>query len=276
MNTIDASGNIHDPGTGQFAGHVKGEADPEMVLTIDNPVEQVPVAVVLPGDTVWVDGNPVQVAATSQPYRWQLDLIDTNGRSHQFTDLTAMVHRSRTPLAPFDDIDWTEACEFDDWESEHGQIDTMVRYNADGFGEVSATLTGMGGYRFHGLYHLGLLGDFDENELLPDGRTKGEALDTWVEDVVMNAVDEGIRERYGWDMVSGNEADSDVRPQVWATNTEPGPIDADTAAKLLWPAQARFINESDPGTWNAEYPYAGWVAKAVAAREAQGLPARPW
>lgn len=38
MNTIDAAGNFHDDGTGQFAGHVQAEADPDAVLSGTAPL----------------------------------------------------------------------------------------------------------------------------------------------------------------------------------------------------------------------------------------------
>lgn len=260
---------------GQF-GELPRSGNSHLDLPAQPVVEQVPVYTIMGGDTVWVDGNPVVVKALVLDRPWDATIVDADGRSHSVGDQTAVVYRSKTPLAPFDDVDWDEACSFDDWESEQGQVDTLVRYNADGFGQVSATLTGMGDYRFHAAYYLGGLANFDTDTVLPDGRTKGEALDRWTTDVVMNAVDEGIRERYGWDAISGDDADAELRPQVWATNTAAGEIDAETAANLLWPAQARLINESDPGTFNAEYPYRSWIDKAVKQLESEGKPALPW
>lgn len=258
---------------GQFGEQPK--QDPGQAALDVEAASEVSIFDVKCGDTIWVEGNPVIVKDWVQPNPWHVHVNDTAGGQHTF-ELDAAVFRSKAPVASFDGIDWTDAPDFDDWESDSGQVETAVRYNADGYGQVSAQLTGVGDYRFHAAYYLGVLAGFDPDETLPDGRTKGEALDQWITDEVMNAVDDGIRERYGWDVISGDDASSDVQPLVWATNTAPGDIDADTAAELLWPAQARFINESDPGTFNADYPYHRWIDHAVKARQAAGEPGLPW
>lgn len=258
---------------GQFGEQTKTDPGPS---TIAPPaITEVGIADVDCGDTIWVDGNPVVVKDLVRPNPWQVHVNDTDGRQH-LLEPDATVFRSKAPLAPFDGIDWVDAPDFDDWESDSGQVDTTVRYNSDGYGQVSAELTGVGDYRFHAAHYLGILAGFDPDTVLPDGRTKGEALNQWVTDVVMNAVDSGIRDRYGWDVISGDDATSDVRPLVWATNTASGEIDADTASELLGPAQARFINESDPGTYNAAYPYHSWIDQAVKARQAAGETGLPW
>lgn len=279
MSTIDATGNIHDDRNGRFTGHVQAEGD-TTVLTAPIPVGLVPVTGVKPGDTIWADGNPVEIESISRPDPWSLSLLDAEGRTHRFTNLDdRQVFCSPAPIAPFDEIDWTDAGEFDDWQSDNGNIDTTIRYNTDGYGQVATTLTGLGGYRFHAEHYLGLLGDFDPEEKLPDGRTKGEALGAWTCEVVMPAVDAGITERYGWEMsyrADDCDPEEEMRPLVWATNTRPGELDAETVTNLIWPAQARLINESDPGTFNAEYPYDGWIRRAVKERQERGEKALPW
>lgn len=274
MNSSVAARENARHSNGQFGEQSKQDPGPAAISSL--AARQVPAYTIVEGDTVWVDGNPVVAKTLILSRDWTASIVDTDGRRHEIGNPNTLVFRSKTPVAPFDGIDWTDAPELDDWESDSGQIDTTVRYNPDGFGQVSAELTGVGDYRFHAAHYLEILGNFDPDEQLPDGRTKSEALDHWVTDVVMNAVDDGIRERYGWDVISGDEPDSDVRPLVWATNTESGELDEETAAALLAPAQAQFVNESDPGTFNCSYPYHGWIDAAVKQRQAEGEPGLPW
>lgn len=270
-----------------------GELDRPGNGGLDLDVSRLPVRVVAakfgevqPGDTVWLSYMPVQVAFVDR-LGDMVTLTDSTGRTHPPVGASYWLPRASGPLASFDDVDWQDRAELDDYDSGQGHHSTLVRYNADGYGQVSAFLTGGGDFGWHGRRFLGELDGWDPDDPVPssdtnldvdDGpqRTKGDAFEDWMSEVAGPAIVNGVIERYGWDVFGYDGSDSEVQPAMCATNVEPGEMDEETIANLIHVASVRFRNESDPGTFNAEYPYAGWIDDAVRSREAAGLPGLPW
>ena len=299
-NIADASGALHDTTNGRFAGHLKTESDTGAVLAVKPVPGPMRVLDLQPGDIIWVDHNPVSVQAV-QASVFEAEVRDTTGKVHTF-DLPWFADQPRTvtglrgPLASFDDVDWAEREDLDLYEQDAGWHGTLVRYNDDGYGQVSTFLSGCGNFGWHGrhylsdlrrsdLQRLGLDPDivdpvsyarFDADEALPDGRTKGEAFEEWMGEVAGRAIVDGIIERYGCDLFGFEDSDQEVQPAICATATSPGELSDEDAWTLIHNASVRFRNESDPGTFNAEYPYGAWIQDAVDKRVAEGKPALPW
>ena len=260
-------------------------ADPGGTVLADVPAaELVPPNHVFPGDTVWIDHMPVQVQSCEWTSR-EATLVTGDGRTHRF-DLTTRptLYRSEEPIVD----DWAEREPEDrsDLDTTGDPGETMpfanvaVTYNSQGFGRVEAAVLNAGDYA----WHVGRFFDYDEDSAGDDevqvfepadidtGRGPGgatladcyvakrELLETWMQNVGYDAIDAGIRERYG---VDTGDAEFDPEPVFYAVATRPGPLSDEEICTLIHDRTVRYRNEADPGTYGAEYPWAGWLQEAV-------------
>ncbi len=239
---------------GSFAPQHKREGD-TAVLPVPLSAHDVPLEHVHPGDTCWLDHEVFTVAQTNL---FAMTVTDTEGRTRQA--LNGQVGRFSRPLAPFDDVDWEEREDLDSYDRDFPFHGALVRYNADGIGQVSAFVGGGGTFDWHGRYFFGT---FEPDELLPDGRTKGEAYKQWMDEVGGTAIVNGIIKTYGWDIFGYDGVDTELQPAICATNIGPGELSDEQIVTMIWDASVRWRNESDPGTFNCPYHGRRWLQKAA-------------
>ena len=92
--------------------------------------------------------------------------------------------------------------------------------------------------------------------------TRGEALARWMDEHGKAAIDKGITQRYGADILDDGN-DEDPTPQFYGVVETPGEVTDEQAVDTLDASIVRYVNEMDPGTFGSEYPVWEWLSDAA-------------
>jgi hypothetical protein len=136
---------------------------------------------------------------------------------------------------------------------------TQVAYDPDGYAAVSIDVASGDEYMWHVEKYLEV-DLFGATDVLASGKTRQETVQEWLDEGASNFIDEKLKERYGCD-TGCNEYDP--RPTFAWYSTEPGVLTDEQICTAAWDATVDYRNEKDPGTFNSEYPWGGWVEEAV-------------